>query len=281
MKRIGQFFFTFIPLLLTWGLQLAVMFLMMILSAITWLVAGRDLFFLPDLWSTNAFSTWLMIFYSISCIAIFGLWYYMRYNANYMPDVKRTFHPLTFVGILMLAPGLQYMSTYIVAFVSVLFPHALENYMSLLETAGLDSSISLSMLIYSVILAPISEELTFRGITMSHAKKFLPFWMANFFQAVLFGVFHLNLMQGIYAFFLGLFLGYVCEKGGNLYHSILLHMVFNFFGTVLSQFLSIGESAFSILFWFLFAIVMCAGGIAVFRAGTARAQGNQQTDAFY
>jgi hypothetical protein len=134
----------------------------------------------------------------------------------------------------------------------------------------MDSTLSVSMLVYSVLLAPVSEELIFRGVTLSHAKKFLPFWMANLFQAFLFGVFHMNMLQGTYAFCLGLFLGYLCEKGGNIYHSILLHMLFNFFGTVLNEYLTIGDTLFSIIFWFVFAIAMCVGGIAVFDAGTAR-----------
>jgi hypothetical protein len=41
----------------------------------------------------------------------------------------------------------------------------------------------------------------------------MPFWVANILQAVLFGIYHMNPLQGIYAFFIGLFLGYVCHKG--------------------------------------------------------------------
>ena len=40
-------------------------------------------------------------------------------------------------------------------------------------------------------------------------------------------VIFLDMIQGIYAFFLGMVLGYICEKGGSIYQSILFHMMFN------------------------------------------------------
>lgn len=277
MKKVGQFFFTFLPFLLSIGLEFLVMAFMMGISGLVMFTAhsGRQNFdqissALVELWSESTANTCIMIFFSLSCTAVFGLWFYMRYNANYLPQMKKTFHPLTFLGILMLVPGLQYLSSYIISFTSMLFPSWLEAYMELIESAGLDTSVSFDMFLYSVLLAPISEELIFRGVTMSQAKKFFPFWAANLFQAVLFGVFHMNMIQGIYAFFLGLFLGYVCEKGGSFYHSILLHMLFNFWGTMLSEFFTIEDTVFSILFWFVFAVVMTTGGILVFRAGIGK-----------
>ena len=57
--------------------------------------------------------------------------------------------------------------------------------------------------VYTIILAPVGEELVFRGLTYRFARKALPFWGANILQAALFGVMHLNLFQGLYAFFLG------------------------------------------------------------------------------
>ena len=95
----------------------------------------------------------------------------------------------------------------------------MDAYESLLETAGLDDQISILMVICSVIFAPFCEELVFRGVTMHQAKKCLPFWAANLLQALLFGIFHMNMIQGIYAFCLGLVLGYVCNRGGSIYYS--------------------------------------------------------------
>ena len=46
------------------------------------------------------------------------------------------------------------------------------------------------------------------------------------------GVFHQNLVQGIYTALFGLVLGYVADRYGTLLASMFLHMTFNFFGTV-------------------------------------------------
>ena len=83
------------------------------------------------------------------------------------------------------------------------------------------------MLLYAVLLGPICEELVFRGLTFELARKAIPFPAANFLQACLFGIMHMNMMQGIYAFLFGLVLGYLMEKTGNLLITILVHIAYN------------------------------------------------------
>lgn len=276
MKKAGQFFFTFVPFFLAVGIQLLATFFAMgtsgLLGGIWSSISGKVVIAellddLPALWSTQRFNTYIMVVYAVMTIAVFGLWYYMKYGGNYLPNPRCVFHPLSLLGIVMLVPGMQYLSTYIVSFTAALFPHWLETYEKLLEGAGLDERITVGMFLYSVLLAPFSEELIYRGVTLRQARKCLPFWAANLMQAALFGAFHMNMIQGIYAFFLGLILGYVCEKSGSIYNSVLLHALFNFWGTVISQFLTLGSSAFAALFWFLFGIVMTVGGLLLFRSG--------------
>lgn len=288
MKKIGHFFFTFIPFFLVIGVQyLAVFFAMGISGLIenTWYsVSGSAdiMAVFQDLtcfWMSQRFNTYVMVIYAIMTILIFGLWYYMRYEGNYLPTPRSVFHPLSFLGIVMLVPGMQYLCTYIIAFTATLFPHWLEVYEELLESSGLDDRITFGLFLYSVLLGPISEELIFRGVTLRQAKKCLPFWAANLMQAILFGAFHMNMLQGVYAFCLGLILGYVCERGGSIYHSILLHMLFNFWATVLSEFFHIGDSVFAFLFWFLFAGAMTAGGLLVFACGIRKCHNRQRASA--
>jgi hypothetical protein len=118
------------------------------------------------------------------------------------------------------------------------------------------------------VLAPIGEELMFRGVTMRQARKAVPFWAANLLQAFLFGVFHLNWIQGIYAFALGLVLGVVCEKGGSIYYSLLFHILFNFWGTVIGELLGdIDDSGAAGLVIFLLMIVFIILGTLLFKVG--------------
>lgn len=281
MKRVGSFFFTFIPVLLALGLQFAAMFLAMGISGLlesVWYSTSNKISFtdiytdLMVLWTNNRFNTGIMIIYSISCIAIFGLWYYSRYEGNFLPKPSAVFHPLSLLGIILLTPAAQFLTSYLVNFIAFLFPSWLEAYQKLIESAGLNEKISIGMLCYSVLLAPFSEELIFRGVTLRQAKKALPFWAANLLQAILFGMFHMNMIQGIYAFFLALLLGYICEKSGSIYNSILLHLLFNLFGTVLSGLFSIGDSAFALIACFIFSILAAVLGFFLFHYGTKSKQ---------
>lgn len=164
---------------------------------------------------------------------------------------------------------MQFFSSYLIGVVSMAFPQWLDQYEELLKTAGLDSSITLPMLLYSVLLAPVCEELIFRGTTMHLARKAVPFWLANVMQAFLFGLFHMNWIQGIYAFALGLVLGYVCEKGGSIYYSIFLHFLFNFWGTVISNALAGMESTVLLsVIMLVVTIVSLTLGFFLFVSGT-------------
>lgn len=281
MKKAGPFFFTFIPFLLVMGIQFFALFFLMGISSIVeggwYAFSGNDSVTdvfrdLTYLWSSQNFNTGVMLVYSLLTTAIFGIWYYAGYGGNYRPAPRTVFHPLTFLGILLLVPGMQYLCTYIVNFVATIFPRWLEAYTELLEAAGLDESITIGLFLYSVLLAPICEELVFRGITLRQAQKFFPFWAANIFQAVLFGAFHMNMIQGVYTFCVGLVLGFICEKSGSIYNAIFYHILFNFWGTVLSRYIYMGESDFAFLFWFIFAIVTTLGGFLACTAGTRRAK---------
>ena len=53
------------------------------------------------------------------------------------------------------------------------------------------------------------------------------FFAAIVLSAVYFGVFHLNLVQGIYAGIMGLFMAYVAYKYGSVIPSIIFHAMFN------------------------------------------------------
>jgi membrane protease YdiL (CAAX protease family) len=57
---------------------------------------------------------------------------------------------------------------------------------------------------------------------------------ANILQAVLFGIYHMNLIQGVYAFVLGIILGFTAEYFHSIWAAILLHACVNGSAEVLS-----------------------------------------------
>ena len=84
---------------------------------------------------------------------------------------------------------------------------------------------TVSMFLYVAILAPISEEILFRGailrILQPYGKKF-----AVLGSAFLFGMFHGNFIQTPYAFLVGLVLGYVTVEY-SMGWAVFLHLLNN------------------------------------------------------
>lgn len=114
-----------------------------------------------------------------------------------------------------------------------ILPQDLTNQYSELIESLMGGNIWLSMFV-TVILAPLAEEFLFRGVTLRKAQRIMPFMAANILQAVLFGIYHLNWIQGVYAFVLGMILGFTAEYFHSIWASILLHAFVNASAEVLS-----------------------------------------------
>lgn len=86
-----------------------------------------------------------------------------------------------------------------------------------------------AVLFYTVICAPIMEELVFRKLIVDRAVGYGQ-GVAVVVSGVMFGLFHGNLNQFVYAAVIGSFLAYLYVKTGNVKITISLHMLFNFLG---------------------------------------------------
>ena len=136
----------------------------------------------------------------------------------------RPMKPGDFFRILCVFLGIQIVTSILCTVLEFLLNRVGLSMMSVLESTG-GSSDSLSMYIYASICAPIVEELLFRGYIQRtlrpYGKKF-----AIFCSALLFGLYHGNLIQTPFAFMVGLVLGYVMEEYGIAW-AMVLHMVNN------------------------------------------------------
>lgn len=83
----------------------------------------------------------------------------------------------------------------------------------------------------TVIIAPIIEELLFRKFMIDRISRYGD-TVAIIVSAVAFGLFHGNFYQFFYAALIGLLLGYMYCRTGNVKHTILMHMIINFLGSV-------------------------------------------------
>ena len=167
-----------------------------------------------------------------------ALWYYLAFQSREggiraIPGKCRRVGLDGCVLIVLFTFGMIHVTSIILAIVAQALPDAMDNYQNLIENSGL-TEYSLMWVLSTLILPPLVEELIFRGLIQKYLERAGMHWiLANVVQAVLFGVFHQNLVQGIYAALLGFALGFVAYRYNTLAASMLMHMFYNLMGTLI------------------------------------------------
>ena len=82
-----------------------------------------------------------------------------------------------------------------------------------------------------VIIGPVVEEIAFRKVLIDRLSVYGD-RLAVFVSATIFGFFHGNHEQLVYAVMLGIILGYVYTSTRNVVHTVILHALINLIGTI-------------------------------------------------
>jgi membrane protease YdiL (CAAX protease family) len=104
-----------------------------------------------------------------------------------------------------------------------------ENPQKVVESLGADSS-TLLLVIGAVVVigvAPVCEELFFRGILFTVLRRRMAFWPAALIDGVLFGFVHGSLVIVPVLAALGIMFCYVYERTGSIFPTIALHSLNN------------------------------------------------------
>jgi len=88
------------------------------------------------------------------------------------------------------------------------------------------------------IVVPIAEELCFRGVVLNRLLSWIPTWAAVLMSSVLFGVIHLNILQGLYALVIGLVFSLLYIRYRNIWAPIIGHMAFNLTSVLLLAYIN-------------------------------------------
>jgi membrane protease YdiL (CAAX protease family) len=133
----------------------------------------------------------------------------------------------------------------------------LEETMGMLQTP--------SGIVYICLIGPVVEEIIFRGAIMKSLERFgLNF--AIIISSLVFGLFHIFTVQAVFAFFMGIILGYIASRY-SLKWSILCHILINSVATGLDWFGAIGGGSAGGSPFFLLAnaalIAFFVGGVAL------------------
>ncbi len=170
-------------------------------------------------------------------ILIFGLWYYKAFckdnkevnlvdTKSFVSYAKDRIFCLKTVFLIVAGYFAQLFVDGVLTLVEPFFKSQFENYGKMVDSiTGVGSS---WVLLFAVIfVAPIGEELLFRGLIQHYGlKNFAPV-LAICLQGLIFGLYHGNIIQGVYAFFMGMVLGFVAHKLGSIIYPMVLHISVN------------------------------------------------------
>ncbi len=173
--------------------------------------------------------------YVILALAYFGWRYHVtvvkptgRYSS------KGAFTKKGFPFVLLTIVGLWGFTEGFMEVVRLLAPEVIEQYSELVSSTGLTNMTPVIMIVVW-LLGPVVEELCFRGLTYNRLlASGMKIALAVVIQGLFFGVFHMNLLQSVYAFILGTAIGFFYERYKSIFVSIACHVLFNMLGTVLS-----------------------------------------------
>lgn len=131
------------------------------------------------------------------------------------------------------------------------------NFTNLFDDSGVNIIVSL---ICAGIIGPILEELIFRGIVYNRLKEITNIKKSKIITGLMFGIFHGNIIQFIYAFLFNIVLTKSYDKDNNILNPIIIHVSANSIVTLMLFVIKKLNIYLSLLFFiillFVFLIMM-------------------------
>ena len=128
---------------------------------------------------------------------------------------------------------------------------------------------SLFMMIFWMgIIAPVAEEMLFRWLIYLRLRDYMRMGAAAVISGLIFGIYHGNLVQAVYAGILGMVFADFLEISGCLWSSVLLHMGANIWSLVSPDLVNwmLQKNPMYILIMLFALILILVYGFLYFRA---------------
>ncbi|MCL1793033.1 MAG: CPBP family intramembrane metalloprotease [Oscillospiraceae bacterium] len=113
------------------------------------------------------------------------------------------------------------------------------------------------------LFAPILEEIIFRGVVQRRLAKMVNLHFAIILQAFLFGLIHMNFIQGMYAFVLGIIIGYIYHWHDSIWFAFAIHISFN--ATSILLLYALGETEVNLFYFLMVSLGFIAISMASLR----------------
>lgn len=85
------------------------------------------------------------------------------------------------------------------------------------------------------LISPITEEIVFRGLIFNRMRRYFPHVAAVIVSGILFGIYHGNLVQGLYGGCMGIMMAYLYERMHSFLVPCLFHATANLIVYVVAQ----------------------------------------------
>lgn len=162
-----------------------------------------------------------------------------KFNISFKENlIMSTDHKRMIVPIFIFSLGLSICISELGNYVTLLFP--MSEFMVELFNEAFGGEISfIGSIIGVIIVAPITEEILFRGIMLKGLLKRYSDLTSILVTALLFGILHFNIYQFVGAFIAGILLGWLYSKTNSLLLCIIGHATYNSIGYILSDLLKL------------------------------------------
>ncbi len=186
----------------------------------------RDIFFINS-WSENILNTITDFIYQYGVILVIIVLINRSFKTNgealYEEEISKKKY-LSGVGMIV---GYIFITYGIFDILLYSMPTLNDGLYEYLEEYLLNTSY-IFIFISTCIMAPIFEEILYRAILLNGLLKKYNYKKAIIYSAIIFGIAHMNLPQGINAFFLGVIIGLAYYYTRSIYICMGMHFVNNF-----------------------------------------------------
>lgn len=170
-----------------------------------------------------------LVIYVLSLGIIIGLpWLVMKYRTT-KQEVGLDSH-MTWTDLL-LAPAafvVYILLSFVLTAIASHFPFYNVNQVQDTGFSGLSHGYEYFLAFFTlVIVAPVSEEILFRGYLLGKLRKYIPIWASILITSLLFGLVHFEWNVSVDVFALSIVLCLLRVQTGRLWPSIVLHMIKN------------------------------------------------------
>ncbi len=171
-------------------------------------------------------------------VILFILLYFFKKDSRRLISVKMKITPIHWLVIIICGVSACLAVNYLISLSGLIqiFYEQYEEISNLLYYGNIWQEV-----ILMAIAAPALEEVLFRGLIYKRLRTYCTYPVALVISALLFGVYHGNVVQGVYAFLLGMVMAFLYERFRTIWAPILFHASANLISVIITEVPSISN----------------------------------------